>query len=912
MTGCTSVEKINTLRGYDVKKSTPRKPKKVSIESKTTQQVKSAYQAYINSSNINSYSRMDALNRLAQIEFNLSEEYTEKQTLNTSSSIADNEKIKKSLDRTIKLLNVALNDYPDAKNNDKLLYQLSKACDQRGLYSASIDTLKILAKRYPKSRYYIEAQFRLGEHAFTHADYISAEDAYTEVLSSKNNITYLEKSIFKRAWSRFKQELYIDAIDDILRIIQFDNNSNYRLLTESQKLQFDEYYRIIGLSFVYSGGIQSLQSYLAGKNTIKNKFRLYLSLSDAYKRQHRYSEAVEVLKASMVSKEINASHHVNAYLEIISIWNKAGFNEKFNNSVNIFYKKFKLNNHYSASKNTIREYIYKLSTYYHSQYIKNGEITDFVRAELWYTRYIKEFNQFIRKNKIYYLYANLLESSGLYDKALKYYELSAYDSDIILNKSAAYATILATNKLFKAVKSDKKKKTRLLKKHIKYSILFSQLYSQDPRLINILIHAAELTYNMGRYSDTLRIYNNTPLHLAKENSFKIKYLAANAYFNLELYRHSENILIDILSTEEINKKDYLKVIKLAAASIYKQGEIENKHGNNDLSIYHYKRLHQSFPKTKASENGLYNAIYQLAQRLKWLEVISLIKTFRLSYPDSQYIPHVSKSLTIAYIKSNQSIKAAQEFEQLALIDKNTDVQKAALFQAAKLYEEKNVHISALRTYKTYINKYEKPYQQYMEALERLSLINKKYGNIKKHIYWSRYITEKDVKTPKSKKTSRTVFITANAYITLADDKKTLFDKQKLIRPLKKSLLKKKKTMQQAIYYYNKAAAKKITALTTKATYSIADIYFNFSQSLLNSQFPKNLNPKEKIQYKILLEDKAFPFEDKSIEFHEINMAKSSINVNNSWIKKSHNKLKELYPARYGRQNKVEGFLNAIH
>jgi hypothetical protein len=161
------------------------------------------------------------------------------------------------------------------------------------------------------------------------------------------------------------------------------------------------------------------------------------------------------------------------------------------------------------------------------------------------------------------------------------------------------------------------------------------------------------------------------------------------------------------------------------------------------------------------------------------------------------------------------------------------------------------------------------------------------------------------------RTERSRYISSSAYLILARHEKTQFDKVKLTLPLKNSLKKKKTAMQKSVKLFGKASVNKVYQITTEATFSIAKIYEDFSQSLLNSDRPKNLNENELDQYEILLEDQAFPFEDKSIEFFEINLSRIKDGLYNDWIQKSHQELINLFPLRYDRPPIQDDYIATI-
>jgi hypothetical protein len=115
-------------------------------------------------------------------------------------------------------------------------------------------------------------------------------------------------------------------------------------------------------------------------------------------------------------------------------------------------------------------------------------------------------------------------------------------------------------------------------------------------------------------------------------------------------------------------------------------------------------------------------------------------------------------------------------------------------------------------------------------------------------------------------------------------------------------------MQKSVKMYGNASVNQIYDIVTESTFSIAQIYKDFSESLLKSDRPKKLNDEQLDQYEILLEDQAFPFEDKAIEFFEINLSRTNEGHYNDWIHKSFESLVSLYPARYNRKPKRDDYV----
>jgi len=107
-------------------------------------------------------------------------------------------------------------------------------------------------------------------------------------------------------------------------------------------------------------------------------------------------------------------------------------------------------------------------------------------------------------------------------------------------------------------------------------------------------------------------------------------------------------------------------------------------------------------------------------------------------------------------------------------------------------------------------------------------------------------------------------------------------------------------MEDALEAYGRAADYGIAEVTTAATFYIADVYFQFSRDLFDSERPDDMSVEEADQYDLLLEEQAYPFEEQAIEIHQANTSRASEGVYDEWVRKSFERLAELLPARYAK------------
>lgn len=907
LTSCSTNETISTpktLADIDTV-SQARAARNIDVKKKSKKDVLEAYRQYIATAPAGDISRQRALTRLAELELEVSNELLESDENETQLTQYDS-----AINNTINLLETTLKDYPKAENNDKVLYQLAQAYDRTNQYEKSIEALKKLAEEYQKSPHYPEAQFRIGESYFARGEYISAEDAYTEVIFSLENDTFYEKALFKRGWTRYKQELYLEAADDFYLAI---DRHNFTDMTDSEQSLLNEYMRAMSLSFSYQNNDGSIHQYFSNKPNYSFLYETYSSVSDIYIKQERYTDAAKVLE-EFITYNPSSQNTPLAKIDMIKIWQKGGFTNQLHQAIDDFYKGYnpttpywenqKKNNENSEQVNTaLRTYIVQISSYFHEDFDRKKKKADFNQAKKWYERYLNHYQAYANKDKIYSLYAELLHTNQQAEEAIQYFELAAFDGDLILDKKSAYATIAVLNEVIKPDAINKQQQT-WIQKYIHYAQQYIELYPQDKQSEPIAMRGAELAFNGKNYEAAINIANKLTDNASNTSRNYTNNLKARAYLELQQYADAESVYLELLEDKAISNKERNTLLNSLALSIYRQAESAQKENQPDLALNHFIRIADVSPNSDLAADGLYDAIAMTMQSERWTDSISLINRFNTLYPNNKRKADITQKLSVAYLNSGDQGRAAKEFQRISQFSDNIEVKRAALWKAAELYDNKNNLKDAVIAYRDYAHTYKTPYPANMEAMYRLTELYKKMGDTQKQEFWQMRISSIDEKTTQRNKTDRTNFIASKTILELAQAKQNQFNNVQLKEPLAVNLGKKKTAMQAAVKLFGQASTYGIAEITTEATHSIGQIYLDFSKSLLTSEKPKNLGEEELIQYTILLEDQAFPFEEKAIEFYEANLTRTKDGTTNTWLDASFTQLKELFPVRYQRKGKI--------
>jgi hypothetical protein len=234
----------------------------------------------------------------------------------------------------------------------------------------------------------------------------------------------------------------------------------------------------------------------------------------------------------------------------------------------------------------------------------------------------------------------------------------------------------------------------------------------------------------------------------------------------------------------------------------------------------------------------------------------------------------------------------------------------ALLVAGDLYEQSKTPDRALDVYTRYVNEFPKPLDTALETRFKIAGLHKQAHDEALYQKQLKEIVRIDSKAGRER-TTRTRTIAGRSALVLAEQLYRDFAAVKLRQPFETSLKQKQQRMDVTIDAMGKLVDYEVADVTAAATYYMAETYFNFSRSLVESERPTNLKPDELEAFEMVLDEEAFPFEEKAIGVHEKNMELLHAGVFNAWTEKSLGRLAELMPGRYAKPEVTTGFLEAI-
>lgn len=890
-----------------------------------------------------------AMRRLADLEMERSEERFQKQLdvaeqKEGADAEIDLNTLKEITYRgAIKLYEDALKVASEGEGGlmPEVLYPLSRAYERAGNQEKAAWTLGKLLESAPAAANRDELHFRRGELLFDLREFGQAEQAYSQVMTIGAGSTYYEKALSKRGWSAFKQEQYkralnsfIDLIDRKLRdaagVIRDDDSR----LSRGDKELISDIFRIVTLSFSELGGAPAIKAYFAKRGKRDYEPRIYRLLGKFYLGKERIRDGADTFQAFARVYPLDAQAF-EFDLRAIEAYTAAGFASLLIELKQSFVKRYRVNGrywkHFEDQEDTIlvklhaalRKHSEDVVQHLHAQAQKTRSQAGYQEAFVWYRQHFKWFGQSenaqwfgqsFNAQKLNFFYAELLFEAGQYEAAAREYEKTAYQyvrfGD---NAEAGYAALLAYNKQEELAEGSQKKTWSRLA--VGSALRFGKTFPGDKRAAEVLAKAAEDMFALKKYDQAataarqiLEVSRDAQQAETRRTAWKI---IARAEFEKGDYARAEVAYKVALSLTDESDPSHSVLEDGLAAAIYKQGEYMKSKGNLQAAIVQFSRVSKASPGSSITVSAEFDIASSMLEVGDWHNAIREFLNFRQTNSDHPLSNRVAENLVKAYLETDQSVKAADELVRLASAKDDPEVKRAALWQAAELYEKAGDEQQVIATYKRYIGMSPSPLEPAIEARSKLAAIYGKAGQADDRQYWLQEIIRHD-KNGSDESTPRTHYLAAKAAFELAEPVLQAFQQVKLVRPLKQNLTHKKAKMKEAVNAYTLAADYDIAEVTTASVYWLAEIYNEFSRELIASERPPGLSEEELEQYDLLLEEQAYPFEEKSINIHETNVGRTAQGTYDEWIKKSFGKLRELSPVRYAKAEKSEPVAQLIY
>ena len=857
-----------------------------------------------------------------------------------------------------------LKAYPSDPKNDLVLYQLARAHEQGGDLETALKVITQLVNQYPDTKHLDEAQFRRGELLFTARQYPQAEAAYAAVLASPRNTPYRERALYMQGWSQFKQARLEPSLESFLAVLDLklaDRDDTVPLdempgLSRADRELVDDSFRVVSLALENLQGAQTIPSFTSTPARRSYELRLYQQLAALYLKQDRPKDAADTYGAFVARHPLHAQAPV-LQTEVIAVHEKAGFAALALQAKKEFVARYGGNSPFRRTNRSgweraqplVKTHLAELARHYHaaSQQVQApAEVRqEAVReAVQWYQALLKAFPNDAEAAPNSFLLAELLYEDKRYADAAAQYTQTAYGYPAHARSAdAGYAALLALAQQTQGAAPEQQ--ARLRRAGVESGLRFAKAFANDPRATAVLVNAADTQYQLGdaqaaAETAKLALAAKAPATPATADQRRVAWtVRALTSFEAGQFADAEQHIAEVLALTPANAPDSAKKrndwVERQAAAIYKQGELARASGQARQAAELFGRVAEAAPQSAVRVAAQFDAATQWLALKDWPAATRVLEDFRQRYPRDPLQAQVPAKLALAYTEQGQWAPAAAEFERVAQTATEPEMARAALWQAAELFEKAAqgsagpaAQVAATQAWERYLRSHPAPLEPALEARAHLAQwANRQAGvqtqaptrtsgkplikgqaqaarKAKTELDWQREIFQAE-QAGGSARTPRTRTLGAQAALALAAPEFEAYKKIALVEPLQKTLKAKKAKLEEVLKAYAVAADYGVAEVVTAATFHTATLYQDFGQSLLESQRPKKMSKLEREQYDVLLEEQAFPFEEKATELHELNARRTADGLYDTWVQQSFTALSKLRPVRWGKAERAD-------
>jgi TolA-binding protein len=819
-----------------------------------------------------------------------------------------------------------LKAYPADPRNDRVLYQLARAHELSGRLEVSLATLDELVTKYPRTQFRDEAQFRRGELLFTLRDYAKAEQAYAVTMRAGPGSPYHERALYMHGWSLFKQAKLDDALQSFFAVLDLKlaGRGNEPLdklpgLTRADRELVEDTFRVTSISLENLQGAASIPPYIDRPVRREYEFRVVQQLAEHYTRQERVKDAADTL-AGFAQK--NPRHPESPVMQarVIEIYAGGGFTTLALTAKRQYVENYGVGSEFQRNnpelwKRTeplVKSNLEELARYHHSLAQKSKKSEDYQEAVRWYRDYLRSFPKDPAAAQNNFLLAELLfEDKRFADAALEY-EKAAYSYPAHPKSAdAGYAALLAYASLEKTVAPAER--DALQRTGVDSALRFAQTFPADPRTAAVLTDSAERLFALNQHDRAAAVAQQVIARqpAAEPGQRRVAWnVVALTAFDKGAFAEAERATSEVLALTPDKDPARAQLTERLAASVYKQGEQARAQGQLQAAVGHFERVAIVAPTSPVRATAQYDAAAALITLKDWDAAARALEDFRSRHPKHPLQDEVTSKLAVVYVERGSFAQAAAEFERMAGANKDPQLARAGLWQAAEMYEKAGARPQAIRTYERYIRQFPDPLEPALEARFRIATVMRDEGNAARSLTLMREIQRAGAQAGAAR-TDRTRYLGGMATLALAEPAVEEYRKVRLVEPLRQNLRVKKARMETALKAYAAASDSGVAEVVTAATFHTAELYRDFGKAMMESQRPRGLKKDELEQYNVLLEEQAFPFEEKAIELHELNAQRAASGVWDRWVRDSYAALAKLRPGRYAKSERGDGVVDAI-
>ncbi|MEL7450800.1 MAG: hypothetical protein AAFN78_16425, partial [Pseudomonadota bacterium] len=447
--------------------------------------------------------------------------------------------------------------------------------------------------------------------------------------------------------------------------------------------------------------------------------------------------------------------------------------------------------------------------------------------------------------------------------------------------------------------------------HIDSSLRFATVFSDDPRANAVRVFAAEALFADGELAAAIDAAAPVTQTAQDPELLRTAWtVTGHSQFERSAFAEAEIAYLELRALGARSDAERIALDERLAATIYKQAEVARDAGDATLAVQHFLRVGTTAPGTAAHPVADFDAAAVLMGAGDWAAALPLLSAFADRHDGHPLGEQVEARLALSLEKTGRPAEAAAVYQRIADSETNPAERRATLWHITELYSQAGNDDASASVLTTLAAAPGASLDERMDAQAQLVELARKQGDTSEELRWLTAQVEADRKAGETR-TDRSRALAADASMALALPIVERYRDVTLTVPLKESLREKKARLETALAALNATAGYSVQSVTTHAGYLVAELYFDFSQALMNSERPPGLDELALEEYELLLEEQAFPFEEKAIDIHRLNADRTADGIYDQWVKDSFTRLAQLLPVRYAKTEVSDGLIERL-
>lgn len=590
---------------------------------------------------------------------------------------------------SIDLCQTALKDFPEIDCKEGLLYWYGLCLFEDNKREPAAAVFKELLQQFPQTEYIDEVNFRIGEHYFDLQQYQQAIEVYRQAINKWNN-PFFGMALYKLAWSYYKINNFKDAISSffyLLNDLDMLDSLNCEEMGRSKLDLRDETIAYIAISFSELGGLEISNKFLAEmQGKPDHIIRITHALGDVYQKRDFYEEALSIYN-DLLAKYPNYAKAPELQYGIFECYDRMGKSPEA-----ITARKALIQNYAPASKwsqvnyqpearKMVDELIVKVDFILATPLLAKAEEAvargDKRTAIENYREFIQNFVKDARAPRAAFNMAECHWDLQEYAQAAKVYQIVVTKfPPNELTEDAAYDRVICYDQLLKQEKAPQ----------------------PDEMQISIGLRKTKIKVSSKAQKEFLQACNEfVKVIPSGDRTVEVMLKSVEQFFNLEQYEIAQWQLHQLIN--EITQKHHGQNYYTQAASLMAQ-------------------IYYKLEKYKDAE--------------KWYALLSKSAIDSAELKDKSLKMMASSRYKIAenLMAQGDTLKAAKEFERIAVRYSGSDVAEVATYDAAIQYENAGQETRAAKLFELFGTRF--PKSEYAEqALMRAGILHEKMGNLKR-------------------------------------------------------------------------------------------------------------------------------------------------------------------------------------